>query len=73
MGMIDILRKYIRAERTGNWAPHLKTIQNMLPNLAASGHNLYSESAMMYLQQKANLKEENPYVHQRFGDGLHAI
>ena len=73
MGMIDILRKYIRAERTGNWAPHLQTIQNMLHYLAASGHNLYSESAMVYLQQKANLKEENPYVHQRFGDGLHAI
>ena len=33
MGMIDILCKYIRAERTGNWSPHLQTIQNMLPYL----------------------------------------
>ncbi len=34
MGMIYILRKYIMAERTGNWALHLQTIQNMLPYLA---------------------------------------
>ena len=73
MGMIDILRKYIRAERTGKWALHLQTIQNMLPYLAASGHNLYTKCARVYLQQMANLKEEHPDVHQRFEDGLHVI
>ena len=53
MGMIYILSKYNRAERTGNWALHLQTIQNMLPYLAASGHNLYTTSARVYLQQMA--------------------
>ena len=71
--MVDFLRNYIRAERTGNWALHLQTIQNMLPYLAASGHNLYTKSARVYLQQRANLKEEHPDVHQRFEDELHVI
>ena len=39
--MIDILRKFIRAERTGNWELHLQSIQAMLPYMAASGHNSY--------------------------------
>ncbi len=73
MGMIYILCKFIRAERTGNWAPHLQTIQNMLPYLAASGHNLYIKSARVYLQQMANLKEEHPDVNQCFKGGLHVI
>ena len=73
MGMVDFLRKYIRAERTGNWALHLQTIQNMFPYLAASGHNLYTKSARVYLQQMANMKEEHPDAHQRFEDGLHVI
>ena len=28
---------------------------------------------MVYVQEMANLKKEHPYVHQRFGDGLHVI
>ena len=40
MGIIDILRKDIRAEHTGNCALHLQTIQDMLPYLSASGHNM---------------------------------
>ena len=38
MNMVDILRQYIRAERTGNWALHLECISKMLRYLAASGH-----------------------------------
>ena len=51
----------------------MKTIQNMLLYLEASGHNRYTKSARVYLQQMANLKEEHPYVRQRFKDGLHVI
>ena len=29
MGMVDLLRTYIRAERTSNWALHLQTMQNI--------------------------------------------
>ena len=64
---------YIRAERTGNWALYLETMQNMLPYLAASGHNLYTKYARLYMQQMANLKEEHSDLHQRFEGGLHVI
>ena len=67
VGMMDIFRKYNRAERTGNWALHLQTIHNMLPYLTASGHNLYTKSARVYL------KEEHPDVHQCFEGGLLVI
>ena len=73
MNMVDILRKFIRAERTGNWALHLQAIQDMLPYLAASGHNLYTKYARVYLQQMTDLKAEHPDVQQRFDDGFHAI
>ena len=31
MHLIDLLKKFIRAERTGNWQLHLKTLESMLP------------------------------------------
>ena len=43
--MVQLLMKFIRAERTGNWALHLHTVSQMLPYLASSGHSLYTKSA----------------------------
>ena len=73
MDMIDILRKFIRAERTGNWELHLQALQDMLPYMAASGHNSYTKSALLYLQQMSNLKTQHPDVQQHFNKGLHVI
>ena len=73
MSMIDILRKFIRAERTGNWELHLQAIQDMLPYMAASGHNSYTKSGMLYLQQMSNLETQHPDVQQKFNKGLHVI
>ena len=36
MTMVDILKKYLKAERLGNWK-----MQDMLPYFAASGHAHY--------------------------------
>ncbi|WAR15253.1 hypothetical protein MAR_005358 [Mya arenaria] len=41
MDMVAILKRYIKAERTGNLELHLKTIQEMLPFVAAVGHHIY--------------------------------
>ena len=73
MNMVDIIGKFIRADRTGNLALHLQAIQDMLPYLAASGHNLYTQSARVYLQQMTDLKTEHPDVQQRFDYVFHAI
>ncbi len=73
MKMIDILRQYIRAEHTGNWALHLDAISKMLPYLAASGHNHYSKSAWVYLQWMSQLEEQHPDIYQQFQEGLHVV
>ena len=73
MEMVDILRKYIRAERTGNWELHLKALSEMLPYMAASGHNNYTKSGLIYLQHMSHLEKDHPEVYQHFQNGLHVI
>ena len=73
MDMVDIVRKYIRAERTGNWELHLQAVSEMLPYMAASGHNNYTRSALLYLQRMSHLQEDHPEVYQHFKNGLHVI
>lgn len=51
MEMLDLVRAYIRSKRTGNWNQHLDTLTNMMPFMAASGHNLYFKSLSIYLQK----------------------
>lgn len=70
MDMVDILRKFIKAERTNNWALHLEALSEMLPYLAASGHNLYAKSARLYLQSMIRLEGEHPDVYKKFEDGF---
>jgi hypothetical protein len=47
--MISILKTFIKAERTGNWQLHFKSMQDRLPYLAASGHNNYTKLVHLYL------------------------
>lgn len=72
MDMIDILRRFIKAERTGNWELHLQTVKDMLPYFAALGHNLYVKSSRVYLQQMDNLKT-HPEVLAFLQSGHHVI
>ena len=51
MHMINIMRKSVKAERTGNFKMHLESVKDMLPFLAAAGHNHYTKSSWLYLQQ----------------------
>ena len=71
LDMTRLLRMLIKAERLGNWALHLKAVSQILPYLAASGHNLYAKSASMYLQSMVQLETEHPDVYQNFQSGYH--
>ena len=71
--MVQILCKFIKAERTGNWALHLQDVHNMLPYFAAAGHNLYTKSAYLYLQSMLALEETHPEVYRSFQEGHHVI
>ena len=73
MDMVSILRTFIRAERTGNWQQHLLAVRKMIPNFAASGHNLYLKSAYIYLQNMLQLPTEHPTVYQAFMCGNHVV
>lgn len=73
MVMVDLLREFIKAERTGNWMLHLKSAQAMLPYLAAAGHTLYAKSIYIYVQQMLDLKIHQPNVHDAFMAGHHVI
>jgi len=70
--MIQILRQF-KAERTGNWPLHLQSIQYMLPFLAASGHNLYTKTAYVYLMTMQALEKDHPDVYESFTNGNHVI
>ena len=64
--MVGILRKFIKAERLGNWSLHLEAVSEMLPYLAVSGHCLYAKSARIYLQSLLSLEKYHSDVHQHF-------
>lgn len=73
MHMVDILRNFIKAERTGNWQLHLACVKDMLPFFAASGHNLYVSSARLYLQAMTELESTAPEIYSAFSNGLHVV
>ncbi|XP_033626039.1 uncharacterized protein LOC117289152 [Asterias rubens] len=56
--MVDILRKFVREERFGNWALHIDAVSEMLRYLAASGHNPYTKSAYLCVHRMSKLKDE---------------
>ena len=73
MHMVDILRTFIRAERTGNWKLHLQVVHDMLPYFAAVGHNPYAKTAYLYLQSMYDLQKEHQDVYTSSQDGLHVV
>ncbi|KAJ6640114.1 Coagulation factor X [Pseudolycoriella hygida] len=67
--MIDILKSNIRSERIGNFKLNLQTLQAMEPFFAASGHNNYTKSVRVFLQDMQDLSRTNPEVYSFFLDG----
>ena len=51
MKMMDILRIFLKEERMGIWELHIQAMYEMMPYLAASGHNVYTKCIHVYLQQ----------------------
>ena len=73
MDMMDILRRFINAERTGNWDLHLHTVREMLSYFLAAGRILYGKSAYVYLNNMLELESQYPDVHTSFKLGKHVI
>ena len=73
MDMINILQRFLKAERTRHWQLHLQNVRDMLPYFATSGHSLYAKSAYVYLQTMLSLPETHPDVFEKFLEGYHAV
>ena len=70
---VRVLKNYIIAERTSNWALHLHATVNMLNLFAASGHINYAKSTRLYIQQMRALSETQPWLAEQFNIGKHAV
>ena len=55
MDTVEIVRLFIRAERTGDWHLHLFATELMMPYYAAVGHNHYTKATAKYLEDATNL------------------
>ncbi|KAK3927182.1 Protein asteroid-like protein 1 [Frankliniella fusca] len=53
--LVGLLRFFIRAERTGDWAMHKECVKAMLPIFHATGHLPYARAAHLYVQQMEGL------------------
>ena len=70
---VDIVKEFICAERTSNWMLHLQAVQKMTNLFAASGHINYARCSRLYIQEMLGLSEANPWLHQQFQGGSHAV
>ena len=70
---IQVVKNFIRGERTGNWSLHLQSVSKMLNLFAATGHIHYAKCARLYLQQMLALEIQYPWVHAKFQEGYHTV
>lgn len=73
MDMVDILHRFIAAERSGNWVAHLTVLFEMLPYFAAAGHSNYTKAVYIHLQNMLRLKLTNPELYSKFENGNFVI
>lgn len=61
------MKKFIAAERMGNWELHLHCIETMIPFYHAAGHFNYAKSSRLYLQDMYHLRETmDPDEYEKF-------
>ena len=70
LDMVAILKKSIKAKRTGRFDLHLQSVAFFF---AAAGHHNYAKSARLYLQQMMALKDTHPKVYQDYQEGHHVF
>jgi len=68
----QILKDFIRADRTCDWLLHLSSLKKMLNIFAATGHRNYVKLARLYLQMMSELHESHPWLYKQLAGGFHA-
>ena len=54
---VNLIKKFIQAERMGDWQLHLACVHEMIPIFHAAGHLSYAKYSHMYLQEMLALKD----------------
>lgn len=68
--MVTLVRRFIEAERTGNWELHLAVVKMMMPYFISTGHLHYSKACYIYLQLMATLPQRmDPEEYKKFANG----
>ena len=63
--MCQTNKRYIEAERSGNWTKYLAEVhQNMIPYIVSSGNIKYATCLPIYLNEMRALPETHPSVFQ---------
>ena len=64
---VEIMRLFVRAERSSDWKLHLYAVQQMVPYFHEAGHLNYAKYAHIYLQQMSKLHNLlSPLLYQAF-------
>ena len=59
-----LMMAYVRAEREGDWLPHIYCVKAMMPYFFAAGHQNYARSGLVYLRAMENLPDNIlPHFH----------
>jgi hypothetical protein len=67
--IVGILKRFIQAERSGDWLGHLREVKNMLPYMVAAKHTNYMSCLPLYLKDMKELPEKHPVVYENFISG----
>lgn len=73
ISMVQVLLRFIRAERQGNWKLHLESTADMVPHFFCMDRPNYSRWLPVYLADMRLLEESAADVHYEFMQGNHAV
>ena len=68
---VQVVKLFIRAERTSDWHLHLHSTSKMLNLFAATGHVHYAKSARLYLQIMEDLPHSHPWLYEKLATEKH--
>ena len=73
ISMVEILLRFVRAERDGLWELHLEAVSEMLPYFFAYDRINYARWATIYYSDMKSLADKAPEVFEEFVAGNHPV
>ena len=71
--MVKLVKCLIKAQRVGDFPLYLKTLKDMLPFFASSGHWNYTRCVYLYIQDMTDLQEKNKTLFDQLMSGHFVI